>query len=189
MGSRESKPQPRQAWGPSARVDATARIRDILEHTRGLLRTCELVAEEIRELVAARSVTISLIENGTYRDLVIVGYLGPNEERLPKNYQYPAKLYPAATELLLAQHAYVSTQSPKIREEHMVDDSTVSAGCFMGIPIIAGNEVRGELFATRAKLVPEFTEDDVEIVRDLITQLGVRFPALVADQREQNPLW
>jgi len=189
MGSRESGPQPRQAWGPSARVDATARIRDILDNTRGLLRTCELVAEEIRELVAARSVTISLIENGNYRDLVIVGYLGPGEERLPRNHQYPATLYPTATELLLAQHAYVSSQSPKIREEHMVDDSTVSAGCFMGIPIVAGNEVRGELFATRAKLVPEFTREDMEIVRDLVTQLGVRIPKLVADQREHDPMW
>jgi GAF domain-containing protein len=189
MGSRESGPQPRQAWGPSARLDATARIRDILENTRGLLRTCELVGEEIRELVAARSVTISLIENDTYRDLVIVGYLAPGEERLPRNHQYPATLYPTAYELLLSQRAYVSSQSPQIREEHMVDDSTVSAGCFMGIPIIAGNEVRGELFATRAKLVPEFTQDDLDIVRDLLTQLGARFPRLVADQRANDPMW
>ena len=104
------------------------------------------MAEEIKELVAARTVSISFIEDGTYRDLVNVGYLGPGEQRLPENTQYPETLYPTANQLLLSQRAYVSTESPTLRAEHRADPASADAGCFMGVPIIAGNEAsRGTL--------------------------------------------
>ncbi|HEX5018631.1 MAG TPA: GAF domain-containing protein [Actinomycetes bacterium] len=179
-GHPEARYTHRLAWGPSARMRARSRLRDAIDDKSDLLTVVEAAASVIREELAAKTVTVTLLQDDYYRDLVKVGDYAP-EEAVDPDERFPASDYPQATARLLAHQAYVSGSDGKeVVQEHLqiVPPDRVSG--FMGVPIVAAGEVRGEVFATRRASEPAFTEDDVSVARDLATELGISFPGLLS---------
>jgi GAF domain-containing protein len=160
---------------------ARSRLREAIDNKSDLLGVVEAAASVIREELSARTVTVTLLQDDHYRDLVKVGDYAP-EEAVDPNDRFPASDYPEATARLLAHEAYVSgsTHGLEVVQEHLqiVPPDRVSG--FMGVPIVAAGEVRGEVFATRKASEPSFTTDDVSVARDLATELGSAFPALLS---------
>ena len=180
-GDPEARYVHRLAWGPSARMRARSRLRDAIDNESDLLTVVEAAADVIRQELGARTVTVTLLQGDFYRDLVKVGDYAPDESVDPEE-RFPASDYPEATARLLAHEAYVSgTNGHEVTEEHIqiVPPDRVSG--FMGVPIVASGEVRGEVFATRRATEPSFTDDDVSVARDLATELGISFHNLLAD--------
>ena len=180
-GERSGRYAHRLAWGPSARMRARSRLRGAIEGKAGLLPVVEAAATVMCEELAARTVTVTLLQDDYYRDLVKVGEYAP-EEAVDPDDRFAAAEYPEATARLLAHEAYVSgTNGHKIIQEHMQIVPPTRVSGFMGVPIVAEGEVRGEVFATRRASEPSFTADDVEVARDLATELGIAFPTLLAE--------
>ena len=174
----------RRAWGPSARISARIRLTKAIKEHNGLLDVSTAAATVVCEELAARTVTVTLLQHDFYRDLVKVGTFGPDEQ-IDASETFPASQYPKATARLLAQQAYVSSeQIPDIEQEHLQIVSPNRVSAFMGVPIVADGEVRGEIFATRRAGEPAFTKDDVDVARDFATQLGSQFPRLLAESQQ-----
>ncbi|MCZ3385376.1 MAG: GAF domain-containing protein [Actinomycetia bacterium] len=170
-------------------MQARARLQGAIDEHSGLLEVVEATAVVICQELSARTVTVTLLKDDMYRDIVKVGDYDPAES-IDVREQYPAFNYPEATARLLANQAYVSSDSTRdIHHEHLqiVPEELVSG--FLGVPIVADGQVRGEVFATRRAAEPPFTADDVEVARDLATQLGGRFPTLLAEYALANPDW
>ena len=177
---REARYTHRLAWGPSARMRARSRLREAIDETSGLLGVVEAAASVICEELGARTVTVTLLQDDYYRDLVKVGEYDP-EEAVDPGDRFPASDYPEATARLMAHEAYVSGgNGQRVAEEHAEIVPATRVSGFMGVPIVAQGEVRGEVFATRKASEPSFTDDDVSVARDLATELGLSFPALLA---------
>ena len=179
-GRPESSYTHRLGWGPSARMRARSRLREAISEQSDPLSVVEAAATVICEELGARTVTVTLLRDDFYRDLVKVGDYAP-EESVDPNDRFPASDYPEATARLLAHEAYVSgSNGHEVTQEHLqiVPPDRVSG--FMGVPIVAAGEVRGEVFATRRATEPSFTDDDVSVARDLATELGTSFPDLLA---------
>jgi len=161
---------------------ARARLRDAIDAGSDPAEVVEAAATVICEELGARTVTVTLLQDDCYRDLVKVGDYSA-EEAVDPGLRFPATDYPEATARLLAHQAYVSGGSggsgQDVAREHLqiVPPDRVSG--FMGVPIVAAGTVRGEVFATRRACEPSFTADDVSVARDLATELGSAFPALL----------
>lgn len=171
----------RLAWGPSARMQARSRLREAIRHRTDLTGVVTAAASVICEELGARTVTVTLLQDDYYRDLVKVGDFAPEEAVDPQD-RFPASDYPEATARLLAHEAYVSGAGgdDEVTREHLQLVPTGRVNGFMGVPIVAAGEVRGEVFATRRADQPTFTSDDVSVARDLATELGAAFPDLLA---------
>ncbi|MCZ3388222.1 MAG: GAF domain-containing protein [Actinomycetia bacterium] len=170
-------------------MQARARLREAIDEHSGLLDVVEATAVVICRELSARTVTVTLFEDDMYRDIVKVGDYDPAES-IDVRERYPASHYPEATARLLAHQAYVSSDSTHdIHHEHLQIVPADLVSGFMGVPIVADGQVRGEVFATRKATEPPFTADDVEVARDLATQLGGRFPTLLAEHERANPDW
>jgi GAF domain-containing protein len=152
-----------------------------------MLTVVEAAATVICEELAARTVTVTLLQGDYYRDLVKVGEYDAEEAVDPQD-RFPIADYPEATARLMAHDAYVSSTAAKdkdnghqLAQEHLQIVPPTRVSGFMGVPIVAAGEVRGEIFATRRASEPSFTPDDVSVARDLATELGFSFPTLLAD--------
>ena len=179
----------RRAWGPQARMKARAQLQAVIDQEHDLLRLVEAAARVVCEVLTARTVTVTILEDDAYRDLAKVGDLTPRERIVSSN-RYPISDYPEATKRLLAQEAYVSTeQQREFQQEHLQIVPPALVSCFMGVPIVADGAVKGELFVTRPAGKPQFTTDDIEVARDLATQFGVQLAPLLAQKYAENPNW
>ena len=94
----------RRAWGPSARISARTRLTKAIKEHNGLLDVSTAAATVVCEELAARTVTVTLLQHDFYRDLVKVGTFGPDEQ-IDASETFPASQYPKATARLLAQQA------------------------------------------------------------------------------------
>lgn len=172
----------RLGWSPTARVAASQQVRAAMESATGLLGVAEAVAEAVLDIMVAKAVTVTLLDEQDFRDLVKVGELLADENRFPKDERYPTSLYPLATEQLLARKGYVSSDtSLDVVAEHSKVALRSNMGSFMGVPVIASGEVMGEIFVTRAQGVPVFLQEDMNVAQDLATPFGTRLPSLMAD--------
>ncbi|HVQ88579.1 MAG TPA: hypothetical protein VMT88_10400 [Actinomycetes bacterium] len=188
--NREDPYRYQRGWSPAARLWATQTVREVLAEASDLLGASEGFAEVVRECLNARSVSITLIEGDDFRDLVNVGRLAPDQVRFPVDQRYPLSSYPATTERLLSHEGYLSTSSSlEVVREYIAQSPRETVGCFMGLPIAALGEVRGELFAFRDPDVPVFLPADLDIARDLATQFGAQLPDLLQQQAFESPDW
>lgn len=169
----------RLAWGPSARMRARSRLREVIDSHHDPVEVVEAAAQVICEELGARTVTVTLLQDDHYRDLVKVGEYSA-EEAVDPDEKFPVSDYPEATARLLAHEAYVSGDDGReVVQEHLQIVPPERVSGFMGVPIVAAGEVRGEVFATRRASEPSFTTDDVSVARDLATELGTAFPELL----------
>ena len=180
----------RRGWSATARLNASNRVRATVEQNSDLVTVCEATAEVVREILVARSVSVLLIDETGYREIVNVGALEPGDVRFPVGERYPLSTYPLASARLLARKGYISADGTLdvVRERAKPAEGS-KVGCFMGVPIVALGEVRGELYLTRGKGKPVFTPEDLEITGDFATQLGTRIPAMLKQIRESRPDW
>jgi GAF domain-containing protein len=163
----------RQGWSDRARQEAVDQLRSELEGHRKLLVIAETGAELIRELLDARSVTVSTFTESHYQDLVNVGQLGQRDTRFPRDDVYMEDLYPAATELLQLGKGYCSSQrNDLVFQEMQADTGEEDLGSVLGVPMISGGVVRGEVSMRRGLEQTPFTADDMQILQDLATVLG-----------------
>ncbi len=180
----------RRGWSATARVSASNRVRATVEQESGLVAVCEAAAEVVREIMVARSVSVLLMDESGYREIVNAGELNPDDVRFPTGERYPLSRYPLASARLLAREGYISADATlDVVKERAKPMHNATVGCFMGVPIVAVGEVRGELYLTRGIGEPVFTPEDLEINSDFATQLGTRIPALLQEIRRTQPDW
>jgi len=174
----------RQAWGNSARLQASSTLRAAMKDKTQLLPACEAAGEAFLEIFQAHSVSVTLMDRVEYRDIVNVGFLEPGQTRFPEDQRYPTSSYPATTRRLLELEGYISTDSElDVVREYIEGSPFNRMGCFMGVPIVAAAEVHGEVFLWRDAGTPPFTGADLPVAYDLATQFGGHLPALIRAQQ------
>ena len=172
----------RMGWGAGARLNAAQRVRAAIASNSGLLDVSAAVAEEIQELFVANACSITLLDERGYRDLVNVGDLHPGDVRFPDDGPYPAIQFPLSTKMLLEGGGYLSASaSSALYQEFQAMWPQHPEGSFIGVPIVAAGEVRGELYLARTADVPVFTSEDVDAARDLATLYGAVLPRLLEE--------
>ena len=170
----------RRAWSANSRREASDRVSAALESPRGLVNVAEAVGEAFAESFVASSVTVSVLDDGDYWDLVTVGKLGPGEVRFPDE-RYPMSYYPFAAERLLAGEGYINSDDhPLIGPDHPHYENWTGVGSFMGVPVIANAAPRGQILLIRDRGHPAFVAEDLEVATDLATHFGARLPELLA---------
>jgi len=167
-------------WSPAARVSAATRVRAAISSHEGLLPVSEAFAEATLELFVASASSITLLDDRGYRDLVNVGKLDPGDVRFPEDDPYSAVRFPRSTQLLLEGGGYLSASNDnEIYHEFSAMWPQMPDGCFLGVPVVAAGEVRGELYLAREAHAPVFTNEDVDAARDLATLYGAVLPNLL----------
>jgi GAF domain-containing protein len=169
-------------WGPAARRNAAHRVRSAIGSNTGLLSVSAAVAEEVQELFVANACSITLLDDRGYRDLVNVGQLDPGDQRFPDDEPYSTIQFPLATKMLLEGGGYLSASaSSALYKEFQAMWPQHPKGSFLGVPIVAAGEVRGELYLARSADLPVFTSEDVDAARDLATLYGSVLPRLLEE--------
>ncbi|HVQ89054.1 MAG TPA: GAF domain-containing protein [Actinomycetes bacterium] len=178
----------RKGWSTTARRNAVDRVRVALTKGTDLRTVSESVAETIGDLFTAKACTISLLDARGYRDVVNIGALAPNDKRFPDpDYYYDVERFPLSTQLLMDGSGYLSTTTTSpIYKEYQGMWPQMPAGSFLGVPIIAAGEVRGELYLARGEEAPLFMNDDLEMARDLATQYGSVLPSLLSSESQKD---
>ena len=88
--------------------------------------------------------------------------------------------YPFAAERLLAGEGYICANGePLIGPDHPHYENWAGMGSFMGVPVIANAQPRGQILVARAAHDPPFVTDDLAVASDLATHFGVRLPDLL----------
>lgn len=156
-----------------ARRGAMEALRTELSHHTQVSRIAEAAAEILRERFDARSVTVSTFTEGHWQDLVNVGQLGQRDKRFPRDDAYSYELYPVATRLLELGQGYRSSRpDDAVFQEMQMDTGEADLGSVMGVPMVSGGRVRGEVSMRRGQDQPPFSKDDMEVLKDLATVLG-----------------
>ena len=178
----------RGGWDGAARLHAATQLRDRLNAHTSVLATAEAGAEYFRTLLKADTVTVSTYLDGRYRDLVNAGYLPAGEVRFPSDSVYPDTLYPVTTEELRVHGGYFSVDTTDaVFKEWVAAVPRTKLASILGVGIVSGGSLRGEVCATRHD-VPGFDRDDFDLARDLATTLGSRLMmAIRRAAREDNP--
>jgi len=180
----------RKGWSGTTRLAASQTLRAAMSAHDGLIAVSEAAAEALMEIFVANAASITLMDRVEYRDLVNVGKLDPDMVRFPEGPRYPTSSYPAATRRLLELEGYISTDTElDVVREYLEQSPYDRPGCFMGVPIVADGEVRGEVFFLRVPDLPSYTAEDLEVAYDLATQFGAQLPALLAAHAELHPDW
>lgn len=176
----------RQGWSPTARLQAGNQLRTRLTRCTSVVEVAETGAEFFRELLTASTVTISTYEDGRYKDVVNAGYLPRGEEKYPgEDCYYPETMYPASTERLHERGGYyTSDQADPIFEEYLASTPTGDATSILGVSIVSGGRIIGEVFATRSGRQSALDGQDFELTRDLGTTLGTYLR--MAQRRERQ---
>jgi GAF domain-containing protein len=177
----------RKGWSASARMTAAQKVRATINTNVGLLPVSEAVAEELLDLFIASACSITLLDERGYRDLVNVGQLDPGDERFPPDHRYPAIQFPLATKMLLDGGGYLSAStSSALYKEFQAMWPQMPGGSFLGVPVFAAAQLRGELYLARAAGAPVFTDEDVDAARDLATLYGAVLPDLLSQSDESD---
>jgi GAF domain-containing protein len=171
----------RQGWGSATRAEAANQIRSQIADETDLLEASEALAEEMAKLFAADACSVSLLDDTGYRDLVNVGDLDETDSRFPDgNHRFPVSQFPLSTGLLLDGTGYLSTNSQSaLYREFQGMWPQMPDGSFMGVPIVAGGRVSGELYLARGHTRPPFTPEDLQLARDVATAFGSALPRLL----------
>ena len=170
----------RRAWSPRSRTASAERVLAALDEGQGLVGVAEAVGEAFLTIMSATAVTVSLLEQDEYWDLVTVGRLGPGEVRYPDE-RYPLSYYAYAAERLLAGEGYICLDGePLIGTGHPHYENWEGSGSFMGVPVIANAQPRGQILIIRDLNDPPFVDEDLAVASDLATHFGARLPDLLA---------
>ena len=167
-------------WTAAQRLAASNTLNAVLDDEEGLRAVAEAAAETIMMLLDARALSVVLLDDRGYRDLVNVGELAPGEHRFPEEASYPANAAPAATTRHLACGTYVTLgKSMDLLDANMGAEPGLSIGWVLGVPIVHSTELWGELFMVRRRNQPAFTRADQLVACNLAALFGMRLPPLL----------
>jgi len=129
-------------------------------------------SQYFRELLNARSVSVTTLEDGYFNELINVGTLPPPSGWYPKETVYPESVYPATTEKLRAGGYFTANlEDPDYVElVGSRDDSEVQS--VMGVPIVSGGQLLGEVFMAHGHGQGPFDQEDLDASCDLAGYLG-----------------
>lgn len=183
---RLSSPKPKdiyhqlRGWTATDRLAASNKLRSAMRRDSGLKKAAEATAETIRELMVAKSVSIVLLDDRGYRDLVNIGQLARGEHRFPEDEPAPANYYPAATTRLLGGESYVTIGSSRqLLTEYRKLRPGERIGSVMGVPVMHAEEIWGEVFILRDAKAPGFTHTDLDVACELTAQFAMQLPVLL----------
>lgn len=150
-----------------------------------LLDLLEAAAEEARTGVGAASVSVSRLEPGigAVRTLVNVGRLGPAEERFPADETYELDEFTCLQGVVERRDRWrtsVEDPSADLREVELL--RRLEKGSAVGMPVLAGDQLWGELYVTRGRGEPELGDDDLDYLDALVAILA---GALLRSVREE----
>jgi GAF domain-containing protein len=155
-------------WESEAQVLASAQLQGSLLAPTSLIDVAETGAEYFREIFNARTVTIIVLKDSKYFDIVNVGYIPPGNYHYPSSRGYPTWEYPLATRQLDVGGGYFTRDvgDPHFQEYVRVwDDPDVTS--IMGVGIVHDAELLGEIFHTRDDTRPPFDRSDLDLGREL----------------------
>jgi|SRR4051812_6646914 len=174
-----------RGWTGSSRSDIIRKLVVTIDRYEDVTSLIHGSAVAVHELMAASTVSVTLILGDEFVDIVNVGHLEKGQAAFPDE-RYPLSAYPAAAERLLSHRGYLSTDSLAVVEEYVAQLPYAVPPCFMGVPIVAGGEVLGELFLSRQGDQPNYTHEDVELAIDVATVIGSRL-ADVTEMELESP--
>ncbi len=184
--------------GGAARMTMTiddARIRSLATAARTLGRSAQLdtmlevAAEEALRALAAASVSISRLEQGTgtVRTVINVGSLGPSEQRWPDQEIYRLddfrQLQTVVSELRIWT---MSLEDTHLDAKEVALLTSLGKGSSMGAPLVVDGKLWGELYATRTTVQARFSDTDIAYTEALAAILsGAISRALHVDALER----
>lgn len=144
----------------AAAASGASRLEDVLQ----------LAAEEARRVLEAASLSISRWERDEdlIRTLVNVGELGPGERRFPDDETYPVAEYPLVARMLTDRVSYFNdTEDPSCSLAARRVLERLEKASDVGVPIIVGGSVWGELWATRRAGEEPFGDEAARFLEEI----------------------
>ena len=162
--------------GPESHLRSLSTLAAALRASTSLPDILELAAEEARAASGAASVSISCWERERNRErtLINVGDLGPREERYPAAEFYPLDQFPEyrlVLERRQIRHHALDDPDTDESERELLRELEKEAG--VSVPIIVGDDVWGDIYATTAMGQPRFDADDETFLRSLSEYIGM----------------
>ncbi len=162
-----------KGWTDSARQRAASQLQWRLQQVVTPRDVARVGAEYFRDLLDARSASVSTHEDGVYHELANVGVLPPPSSWYPDKTLYPVSIYPLTTQQLKKHGGYFTEDLDDPDYVELVgsceDPEVVSV---MGIAIASGGELRGEVFLAKGRDKAPFDREDLDFARDLATAFG-----------------
>jgi GAF domain-containing protein len=173
-----------------SRLAAGNALRESLKNTAGLTAISTAAAGFIRSFFDADTAAITLMRGEWFRTLVTVGVQAADEVRLPVGDTYPTKDYPNVARLLRSGSGYIASvgNDAGIPESQKFLATYKKSTC-VAAPIGYQGDVVGEVFASRLRGRPYYTEHDLAALLDLARQIGYRIGPALKAQMQLDPTW
>jgi diguanylate cyclase (GGDEF)-like protein len=160
------------------RLRALASLSAALASQDRFLGVVELTAEEARRAIGAASVSISVHDetSGVIRVLVNVGDLGPEEQRFPADETFRLDDFPVVARMMRSGIPHlqrVDDPSSDPAERELL--TALGKGSCAAVPLMVGDRLWGELYATTSHDMPAFTARHLELLTGVATVIA---PAL-----------
>ncbi|MGH3499032.1 MAG: diguanylate cyclase domain-containing protein [Nocardioidaceae bacterium] len=172
---------------PVSAVTAVAALRDLLmatERAQELDDVLLSVASAALPMLDASSVSISRFDGdrGEIRTLLNHGELGPSEQARPAAEVYRVSEHARMFDMAQAQRCWrMRADDPALQDSDRTLLADLEKPVALGVPIVTGHRVWGELFATRATLVP-FDAADLEMAQTIGAALALGIDRLTGTQ-------
>jgi diguanylate cyclase (GGDEF)-like protein len=150
------------------RIGALSVMAAAIADADNLLEVLGLIADETRRGLGADEVAISRYEPEAdlLRVLAVSGDMEPGQERYPTAEVYPAAEIPTILARLRRGEGYVAAVDSPVLDPGERESLRLSGKeSHVGVPIVVGGTLWGELWAGTAHGTPRFGDDDVDLVR------------------------
>jgi len=146
-------------------VTAAHRLEDVVE----------TAADAALEALGVSSLSISRWErdHGELRTLINVGDLGEGEERHPADEVYRTAGFPDLDELVHRRRPHrASVADPEADPDEVALLRSLGKAESLAVPIVYGEDVWGELYATQAEGRPGFDDRDLRFLQAIADQIA-----------------
>ena len=161
---------------PFDETHAVLRVGAAVAAAHDLDDVIEAAAEEARHALSAATMSISRLEGDDdphLRTLINVGELGPTEERRPDGELYRVAEFQRLVQMFGRRRPHrTNVDDPDGDDSERALLRRLGKGSGVAVPIIVGDRVWGELYATRHAGEDPFGEDDVSFLHAIASQLA-----------------
>ena len=150
------------------RIEALSVMAAAIADAENLLGVLGLIADETCKALGADEVAISRYEpdGDLLRVLAVSGIMVPGQDRFPAREVYPAHEIPTIIARLKRGEGYFSAIDTPGVDAGELDTLRISGKeSHVGVPILVGGALWGELWAGTSHGTPRFADADVDLVR------------------------